>query len=136
MVFEKPADHYCERNHEEGRHNRNPGGANRRGAGPVGLGALVNARFIGSRVIVVEWAPWRMQRTREMGGTVLDANDGDRISKIKAVTADLGVDMALDCSGTVARETTPPGLPFSEIAASHTRFPICVSRRCALTARS
>ena len=35
------------------------------GAGPVGLGAVVNARFRGARVIVVEAAPWRAERARQ-----------------------------------------------------------------------
>src|SRR5262249_46251586 len=35
------------------------------GAGPVGLGALVNARFRGARAFVVESVPWRVARARE-----------------------------------------------------------------------
>ena len=37
------------------------------GAGPVGLGAIVNARFRGARVIVVESAPWRAERAKADG---------------------------------------------------------------------
>ena len=75
------------------------------GAGPVGLGAIVNARFRGARVIVVEPAPWRMQRAREMGATVFDADD-TVVARIKEATGGVGVDAALDCSGTIHGERT------------------------------
>jgi threonine dehydrogenase-like Zn-dependent dehydrogenase len=72
------------------------------GLGPVGLGAIVNARFRGARVIAVEMASWRVQRAREMGAAaVLDPRDEDVVDQIKALTKGQGVDCALDCSGTV-----------------------------------
>jgi threonine dehydrogenase-like Zn-dependent dehydrogenase len=75
------------------------------GAGPVGLGALVNARFRGAQAIVVERVPWRMQRAREMGAmAVLDPREPDLISRIRALTGGRGVDAALDCSGTVSAQ--------------------------------
>jgi len=75
------------------------------GAGPVGLGAVVNARFRGARVIVVELVPWRVERAREMGAeAVLDPRDKDVVEQIKALTNDRGVDCALDCSGNVQAE--------------------------------
>ena len=50
------------------------------GAGPVGLGAVVNARFRGARVLVVEAAPWRAERARQMGAAaVLDPRDHDLV---------------------------------------------------------
>ena len=72
------------------------------GLGPVGLGAIVNARFRGARVFGVEMASWRVQRAKEMGAeTVLDPRDDDVVDQIKALTEGQGVDCALDCSGTV-----------------------------------
>lgn len=75
------------------------------GAGPVGLGAVLNARYRGVRTIVVEAVPWRVERARALGAEVaLDPKDPDLISKIRALTAGIGVDCALECSGNVLAE--------------------------------
>jgi L-iditol 2-dehydrogenase len=75
------------------------------GAGPVGLGAVVNARFRGARVIVVESVPWRAARAREMGAAaVIDPREESALQQIRALTDGRGVDGALDCSGNVAAE--------------------------------
>jgi len=75
------------------------------GAGPVGLGALVNARFRGARVIMVESIPWRVERATQMGAEcVLDPRAPDVLDRILALTDGKGVDCALDTSGTVAAE--------------------------------
>lgn len=72
------------------------------GAGPVGLGALVNARFRGARTIVVESIPYRVERARAMGAdAVLDPRDETVLDQIRALTGGRGVDVALDCSGVV-----------------------------------
>jgi len=75
------------------------------GLGPVGLGAVVNARFRGARVIAVEAIPYRVERARKMGAdAVLDPREEGVIERIKELTGGRGVDAALDCSGTVAAE--------------------------------
>jgi threonine dehydrogenase-like Zn-dependent dehydrogenase len=75
------------------------------GAGPVGLGAVVNARFRGARVIVVEGAPWRAAKAQDLGAeAVFDPADPATPARIRALTGGLGVDAALDCSGTVAAQ--------------------------------
>ena len=74
------------------------------GAGPVGLGAVVNARFRGARALVVEAAPWRADRARRMGATVLDPHDQDLVPQIKALTGGVGVEASLDTSGVVAAQ--------------------------------
>jgi L-iditol 2-dehydrogenase len=72
------------------------------GLGPVGLGAIVNARFRNARVIGVELGEWRAERARQMGAeAVLDPRAGDILDKILEMTDGKGVDCALDCSGTV-----------------------------------
>jgi threonine dehydrogenase-like Zn-dependent dehydrogenase len=72
------------------------------GAGPIGLAAIVNARFRGARVISVESEPWRVDRAREMGAAdVLDPADKDVVRKVREMTAGRGVDYALDCSGSI-----------------------------------
>ena len=74
------------------------------GAGPVGLGAVVNARFRGARVIVVEGEPFRADLARKLGAeVVLDPTDPAVSETILALTG-IGVDCALDCSGTVAAQ--------------------------------
>ena len=74
------------------------------GAGPVGLGAVVNARFRGARVIVVEGEPYRADLARRLGAeVVLDPGDPAITETVLALTG-IGVDCALDCSGTVAAQ--------------------------------
>lgn len=72
------------------------------GAGPVGLGAVANARYRGARVIVVESVPFRVERALELGAErVFDPREAELLAQIKALTSGRGVDCALDCSGTV-----------------------------------
>jgi len=75
------------------------------GLGPVGLGAIVNARFRAAQVIAVESLPYRVQRAQQMGVEhVLDPRDESIVAKIKEWTNGRGVDCALDCSGNVQAE--------------------------------
>jgi threonine dehydrogenase-like Zn-dependent dehydrogenase len=75
------------------------------GLGPVGLGAIVNARFRGARVIAVESVPWRVERARAMGAAkVFDPRDEAVLAQIMEFTNGRGVDCALDCSGNVRAE--------------------------------
>jgi len=75
------------------------------GAGPVGLGAIVNARFRGARVLAAEMIPWRVERAQALGAeVVIDPRDPGAVQQIKDLTQGRGVDCALDCSGTVAAE--------------------------------
>ena len=75
------------------------------GAGPVGLGAVVNARFRGARVVVMESVPYRVELVKRLGAEyVLHPEDPDALEKVRNLTDGKGVDCALDCSGTVAAE--------------------------------
>ena len=48
------------------------------GLGPVGLGGVINARYLGARVIGVESQPYRANLAKELGAeVVLDPNDED-----------------------------------------------------------
>lgn len=72
------------------------------GLGPVGLGAVINARFRGTRVIGVEPVPWRRERALKMGAEVVfDPGEPDLVEKIRALSEGKGVTCALDCSGKV-----------------------------------
>ncbi len=75
------------------------------GLGPVGLGAITNARYRNARVIGVEPAPWGAQRALEMGAVaVLDPRASDILDQIVYLTDGQGVDCAVDCSGRVSAE--------------------------------
>ncbi len=75
------------------------------GLGPVGLGAVVNAKFRGARVIAVESIPYRTERARMIGADhVVDPGAPDALQEILDLTEGIGVDQALDCSGVVAAQ--------------------------------
>ncbi|MBI3923375.1 MAG: zinc-binding dehydrogenase [Armatimonadetes bacterium] len=75
------------------------------GAGPVGLGAVINARFRGARVIVAESVPYRVEKAKELDAeAVIDPNDSGAVEKIRELTKGKGVDCALDCAGNVPAE--------------------------------
>lgn len=75
------------------------------GAGPVGLGAVVNARFRGAKVIVVEGFAYRANLALSMGAAaVLDPADPATPARIRELTGGIGADCALDCSGIVAAQ--------------------------------
>ena len=104
------------------------------GAGPVGLGALVNAAWRGARAIVVEGVPWRVERARAMGAAaVLDPADPELVTRIRALTDEgLGVDCAVECAGVVAAqrtciEATRPRGQVAFVAECNDELPIRVS---------
>lgn len=73
------------------------------GAGPVGLGAVVNAGFRGARALVVEGSPYRRALACELGAEeALDPADPATVARLRELTGGLGVDKALDCSGNPA----------------------------------
>jgi L-iditol 2-dehydrogenase len=75
------------------------------GAGPVGLGAVINARFRGARVIVVESIPYRVERAQMLGAdVVIDPQDVDALQQVRELTGGRGVDKSLDCAGVVAAQ--------------------------------
>jgi L-iditol 2-dehydrogenase len=75
------------------------------GAGPVGLGAVINARLRGARVIVVESIPYRVERARMLGAdVVIDPNDDSASQQVRDLTDGRRVDKSLDCAGVVAAQ--------------------------------
>ena len=69
------------------------------GLGPVGLGAVVNARFRGARVIALEAHPWRAQLARSLGvEAVIDPEAEDALDQIKALTGGRGADKSVEAS--------------------------------------
>jgi threonine dehydrogenase-like Zn-dependent dehydrogenase len=74
------------------------------GAGPVGLGALVNARFRGAKAVVVESVPYRAEKARALGAAhVLSPSDQELVQTIRGLTNG-GVDCAIDCAGSAQAE--------------------------------
>jgi L-iditol 2-dehydrogenase len=75
------------------------------GAGPVGLGAVVNAAFLGARVIVLESNPYRVERAYHLGAElVVDPNNLEALNIVRLWSGGNGVDKAVDCSGVVAAQ--------------------------------
>ncbi len=70
------------------------------GAGPVGLGGVINAKYRGARTISVERVPYRQQKAKELGADlVLDPDDPEIKTKIMQYTGSIGVDACLETSG-------------------------------------
>lgn len=66
------------------------------------MGAVVNACYVGAKVIVMEGNAWRADRARLLGADVIiNPGNSNNIEAIKHLTQGRGVDKALDCSGEV-----------------------------------
>jgi threonine dehydrogenase-like Zn-dependent dehydrogenase len=75
------------------------------GAGPVGLGAVVNAKLRGARVILLESVLYRVERAWLLGAdVVVDPDAADALEQVRALTDGRGVDKALDCTGVVTAQ--------------------------------
>lgn len=75
------------------------------GAGAVGLGAVVNARYRGAFTIVAESIPYRVEYAKKLGAdAVVDPRSPTALQEIRDLTAGRGVDAALDCAGVVAAQ--------------------------------
>lgn len=73
------------------------------GLGPVGLGAVINAKFRGTRVIAVESNEFRRSLAKKFGvEDILDPGDPEAVNKIKNLCDGVGPDYAIDCSGVPA----------------------------------
>ena len=75
------------------------------GCGPVGLGGVVNAKFRGAKVIVVEGLVYRQNKAIELGADlVLSPDDPELRKKIDSYTNGFGVDACLETAGVVAAQ--------------------------------
>jgi L-iditol 2-dehydrogenase len=75
------------------------------GAGPVGLGAVVNARFRNARALVVDGNTYRAELAARLGAEhVFDPAAPNLADQIKEFTGGVGVDAAVDCSGAPAAQ--------------------------------
>lgn len=72
------------------------------GLGPVGLGAIVSAKYRGARVIAVESNEYRVALGKQLGADeIIDPRDEGAEKQIKSLTGGQGPDFGLDCSGAV-----------------------------------
>jgi alcohol dehydrogenase len=74
------------------------------GAGPVGLSALLTTQFFApANIIVVDLDDNRLEVARQFGATaVINSTDGKAVEKVIAMTADKGVDVAIEAVGMAA----------------------------------
>lgn len=72
------------------------------GAGPIGLGAVLFARYAGAeRVVVLDVSPERLELAKQLGADVaLDPSSGeDVVAAILEATGGEGIDMAVESAG-------------------------------------
>jgi alcohol dehydrogenase len=74
------------------------------GAGPIGLSAIMGARlFSPSHIIAIDLADGRLEAAKRFGAdTTINNSREDPLAIIKTLTADLGVDVAIEAVGTPA----------------------------------
>jgi len=71
------------------------------GLGPMGLGSVALASFLGARVIGVDPIPFRRDHALRIGASlVLDPGEVDVLQALQEATQGIGPEMALECSGT------------------------------------
>jgi threonine dehydrogenase-like Zn-dependent dehydrogenase len=77
------------------------------GCGAVGLGAIVNARTIGARIIALEINPHRVDLAKALGASaVFDPRDPKLLEKVRAATDGYGADAAVETSNNEAAAPT------------------------------
>ncbi len=74
------------------------------GAGPIGLAALLTAQFYSpASVIVIDLDDKRLDVARTFGASeVVNSRDGDAVERVMAITANGGVDVAIEAVGVPA----------------------------------
>jgi len=69
------------------------------GLGPVGMGAVVNAKVRGARVLAIECNPYRAALAKSIGvEAVFDPREKDTLDKIRGLTGGCGVDKSVETS--------------------------------------
>jgi threonine dehydrogenase-like Zn-dependent dehydrogenase len=101
------------------------------GLGPVGMGAVSIAKFLGARVIALDSIAFRKNMARDVLGAdvVLDAADPDVKTKIREAARPARIVRAIDASGNAAAErlcldVMEPGGIISFVGENHNEIPI------------
>jgi L-iditol 2-dehydrogenase len=72
------------------------------GMGPVGLGGVINGVSRGARVIAAVHHGYRAELAKSLGAdAVIDHHDPKAVEHVLELTGGMGVDMSIDCAGTV-----------------------------------
>ncbi|HEY0868636.1 MAG TPA: zinc-binding dehydrogenase, partial [Fimbriimonas sp.] len=67
------------------------------GLGPVGLGAVLLAKWMGARVAAVDPIAYRRQLAVDLGADdIFDSSEGDALDRVRSI----GIDTAIECSGS------------------------------------
>jgi alcohol dehydrogenase len=71
------------------------------GSGPIGLAALLTAQFYSpARIIMIDLDDNRLAVARKLGATeTVNASSGDAVARVLALTAEQGVDCAIEAVG-------------------------------------
>lgn len=74
------------------------------GAGPIGLSALLTAQFFApAQIILIDLDDNRLEVARQFGATAtINSTDGKAVEKVMALTANKGVDVAMEAVGIAA----------------------------------
>jgi threonine dehydrogenase-like Zn-dependent dehydrogenase len=78
------------------------------GCGPVGLFAIVSAKLMGAgRVFAIDGLADRLERAQALGAECINFEQEDPVKTITRLTADIGVDRAIDAVGIDANHAHP-----------------------------
>jgi threonine dehydrogenase-like Zn-dependent dehydrogenase len=70
------------------------------GVGPIGASAVVIAKFLNAVVIASDTNEYRLNHASLLGANyILNPNKEDLLAKVRDITKNTGVDVAIDCSG-------------------------------------
>ncbi|MBI1911228.1 MAG: zinc-dependent alcohol dehydrogenase family protein [Deltaproteobacteria bacterium] len=74
------------------------------GAGPIGLAALLTAKFYSpSRIIMIDVDDGRLEKARQLGATdIIKSKEGNIVDKVMDLTGGRGVDVAIEAVGIPA----------------------------------
>ena len=103
------------------------------GLGPVGMGAVCIAKFIGARVIALDTIPFRKKFASDLGAdVVIDAADPDAKKLIKDAAKPARLIRALDATGNQAAERLcidmmEPGGIVAFVGENHNDIPVSPS---------
>ena len=71
------------------------------GVGSVGISAVIAGKAIGARtIIVVDLHPSRLELAKRLGATHGILGSGDVVGEIRKICPPVGVDYAIDCTGS------------------------------------
>ena len=82
------------------------------GPGAVGLISFQFAKAMGAGRVFVVGRKHRLQLAKEMGATAIDFEAGDPVKQVKDQTEGRGVDLAIDCAGTI--ESVPQAVAMTK----------------------